>query len=413
VNAAPPTTAAPRRGARGWWLLAGLAFGLPLVACLLLWWWCGTRTDLDAAESRMRAAGLPTGGREWGRVAAAPERRAAARRIGALANALDTYHNDYWDMRPDLPVPPGLRTFQDGLPAADVAELVDTLLRIGDQPFTATVEFPISSTDELSPYRTGHFLRQRVVATSSVPEAERAARAALALMRLERGRPYAYAWFYELDRVIIHRLANGALFSPALAADLEATATGLQVEFPRDIAAETINFLTLFRTGLESTCKTLGISLPSVMETFPLGELVFRGGRAGFLDELAAYAVYLRTHARVCDWVDEAQRRAGAIWRRGMLSPVAITSHTFMPDWLSALGVAVNVMRNRLIAAVLRQGPWPEDLLDPTGRALRPLLLRGRVIGGYSVGSDGKDDGGSRSDQRFPLFRRPLGTIGE
>ncbi len=415
MNASPPVTAAaPRRSRRGWWLLAGLAFGLPLAAGLLLWWWCGTQTDLDAAESRLRAAGLPTNGREWGRIAATPERLAAARRIGILANALDTYRNDYWDMRPEVSVSAGIRAFQDSRDAVAVAELEDTLLGIGDQPFAPTADFQVGYGDDLNSYRSGHFLRQRVLA-APVPEAERAARAALAVLRLQQGRPYVYSWLSDLDRAIINRMANGALFSPALAADLEATADRLVAGFPRDLAAQPIIYVGLFRTGFNAAGKTLGISLPKYMEFFPLNELIFRGGRGGLIDGMGDYAAYVRSHERVRDWVDEAQRESIALRGRGMLSPVALLSYVFLREWQYsyALSLATNVLRTRLIAAEMRLRPWPEDLLDRRGHALRPLVLHGRVIGGYSVGFDGNDDGGSRHDQRFPLTRKPLGTIGE
>jgi hypothetical protein len=61
-----------------------------------------------------------------------------------------------------------------------------------------------------------------------------------------------------------------------------------------------------------------------------------------------------------------------------------------------------------LFAAELRGLPWPIDVLDPTGKPLRRWEKEGRLIGAYSVGANGIDDGGDRaSDIPLRLYPEP------
>ncbi len=58
-----------------------------------------------------------------------------------------------------------------------------------------------------------------------------------------------------------------------------------------------------------------------------------------------------------------------------------------------------------LLAAELDGDPWPVDPFDPASRPLRRVERDGRVIGAYSVGDNGVDDGGSaKLDWIFDLY---------
>ncbi|MBA3936967.1 MAG: hypothetical protein H0X38_05865 [Planctomycetes bacterium] len=403
--------------------MAALAFGLPLGTAPLLWWWSGTQTDLDAAAVRLHALGLPTTGEEWGRVVADPERLVKRRRIEELAVALDTYRGDY-DYRSDYAnhrlmtaVPEGIATFQAACDAGHVAELENLLLGLGDGPLAATIDFPLPYGGEPGPYRPWHFLRQRIV-TASVPAAERAARAALVLARAQAGVDLYYG-AYQLERVlkaIASRMAAGALFSPALARDLDATAAQIIAQRPRAVAAQAITYLTLFRKGFMATAKPLGLSLPSIMQTAPFNELIFRAGRARIIDDLGTQAAFMRDHHRPREWADEDVRRSlayGTNTRRysasGFLMPL-FGPLFFPPITITSTVVA---MRAGVLAAELRQGAWPEDLLDPGRHPLRPLQSFGHPVGAYSVGLDGRDDGGGKGDVKFLFRAQPLGTTAD
>ena len=58
----------------------------------------------------------------------------------------------------------------------------------------------------------------------------------------------------------------------------------------------------------------------------------------------------------------------------------------------------------RLLVAELRGTPWPIDDFDPLHQRLRPILRDGEIMGAYSVGNDGIDDGGEKDDRYFPLY---------
>ena len=64
----------------------------------------------------------------------------------------------------------------------------------------------------------------------------------------------------------------------------------------------------------------------------------------------------------------------------------------------------------RLLSADLAGTAWPVDPDDPAGVILRKIHRDGRLIGAYSVGPDGRDDGGdTRNDWCFAL-REQLGS---
>ena len=62
-------------------------------------------------------------------------------------------------------------------------------------------------------------------------------------------------------------------------------------------------------------------------------------------------------------------------------------------------------LRGRLLAAELRGQRWPHDNFDATGAPLRAFKRDGILVGAYSVGPDGIDNGGDAAkDRYFPLY---------
>ena len=123
------------------------------------------------------------------------------------------------------------------------------------------------------------------------------------------------------------------------------------------------------------------------------------------------WAIFLRDHRDdLRGIIAEAQRRQPtpkAGWTL-LLDPSMLLSHLtsrirFAP--YQAQSAAKSRLGAELVAAVLRDEPWPVDWFDPTGAKLRPITIDGKVTGAYSVGPDGRDDGGtSNNDVRWALF---------
>ncbi len=62
----------------------------------------------------------------------------------------------------------------------------------------------------------------------------------------------------------------------------------------------------------------------------------------------------------------------------------------------------------RLLIAELRSSPWPVDPFNPNHSPLKPQLQNGSIVGAYSYGIDGNDDGGDPSaDLIIDLPPRP------
>jgi hypothetical protein len=59
----------------------------------------------------------------------------------------------------------------------------------------------------------------------------------------------------------------------------------------------------------------------------------------------------------------------------------------------------------QVILAELRNEPLPKDPFDPAGGLLRRFERDGKLIGVYSLGENGVDDGGDKNkDYYFPLY---------
>jgi hypothetical protein len=81
--------------------------------------------------------------------------------------------------------------------------------------------------------------------------------------------------------------------------------------------------------------------------------------------------------------------------------------------WLAtswAWGPWFRQMHGKLLLAHLRGEPLPPDPFLTTGTTMQPIMRNGVLIGAYSVGQDGRDDGGDqRTDLCFDLGPTSLG----
>jgi hypothetical protein len=65
----------------------------------------------------------------------------------------------------------------------------------------------------------------------------------------------------------------------------------------------------------------------------------------------------------------------------------------------------------RLVSAEIKKAPWPSDVFSPSDAPLHQVERDGKMVGVYSVGMNGVDNGGSKGspgkdDYYFPLYGR-------
>lgn len=373
----------PEAGNFPWrWLFAGL---VALVALCLLggWWWLTSTGDLDAFEKRARAAGV--------RLEPAPPDPAAARALAALLLGVRGVP-DLDPMR--IPADPALaRQFLavgwdaslaaiDRLPAGggDARTDIDGIARLiaGRLVYGDPAAIPLLVH------------RLRILAAACGSEEGYGNRFRLL-------RPAAYA--------LCARLGVGDLpRDEELVADLGALADLLEEECRNSAAGRLREIFRISRRNPGSLLRELGIMIPAVYES-GLGILCLeRFGRGPLLDKLAAWDAAARAAPDMRTLMAYGRP---AVWpppKSGWdLLPNRYLPSLFKP-WQVASGHFPGISRFRLLAAELGGTPWPEDLLAAPGVRFQRVERDGRLVGAYSVGMDGRDDGGFRSgDSCIPL----------
>jgi hypothetical protein len=138
---------------------------------------------------------------------------------------------------------------------------------------------------------------------------------------------------------------------------------------------------------------------------FPMAiQITMRAERASILRAKLAWLQFIKTNpGQPRLWLDEAERRQKALFKAG--SWLGKSLERFLSEQIpSTVSWFVrSVLYARLIAAELRGSPWPIDLCDRTNGQLRRWEENGVLIGAYSVGLNGVDDGGTADDINLRL----------
>jgi hypothetical protein len=157
--------------------------------------------------------------------------------------------------------------------------------------------------------------------------------------------------------------------------------------------------------------KESGMSIPRVLEWQPVRAVVVRAGRAALLDWQLEWALALRAPgAELRGLLALAKARPlpqpdASRWNPSRLlwEVAPMSAHEYLVTMF-----AERRLFDELVAAVLCDEPWPVDWFDPGAARLRPIVQDGVILGAYSVGADGVDDGGiggnGGKDRRWALF---------
>lgn len=387
--------------------------GLGLIVLVLLfftvgvgtWWW---NDDSDLAEVRAlaEANNIAIEWRDDPNRTLDEQRLGIWHRIVALEKRLPAYANKKPSGSPlyksFAPIPEEMRAFHASLDTKALADLSVALEELGDQPLILHAEIDFhTKMEELSTYRNLMKLLRERAALADSTGASRLCREQITLCR-------GFADDSALLHAVRVSLVNSALDSiterlgefkatdPHLAEAILTTTEPLPSDLSRALTGE---FRCCYQLCAQRTFQMKGwgwitrplvkIGRRSLLETHIRGIVETRSGA---LDPPMAWA--------------RAQEAQLAVARSGIPTPTLILGGVLNPAYSTVISFTHEaVLKGRLIAAELKGEPWPIDVFDPARKPLRPVLRDGKIIGAYTVGKDGIDDGGDKKkDRYFPLY---------
>lgn len=201
----PSTISEPIKPRSGWRVLGLMTLGMVILTIGGGFWWYFSDSDLEAVRQQARLQGRPLSWSEMGLKPADPERLRMWKRVTELTGQLKSYqkiHESPKKGEPILkmwsPIPQAVRDYHQSLDGMAIAELIDLLDRLGDQPLVLhdqlmyETNFPeIQVNRELI-----RFLQERMILAESV-DAVKWGKRMLALCRR-----------YSTDCLISHLVQN-------------------------------------------------------------------------------------------------------------------------------------------------------------------------------------------------------------
>lgn len=381
-----------------------LALVILLVAIPLI-----TALHWRTAITEAAAAGLPTSIAELG-MTADPARHAAAVRLLALRGKVHLV-----ELRPgamgrwSTQAPPDLAAmWAKNDPAVIAAALADLDIVLQTPPECLPPPMSREWSDRWSANRfAGPFLVHLWYMT---PANQRASLASRLIDRLEHGEPSTVAaspWSKlhsaPIERLLLDLLASStATLDRSVATRLRRFADDLP-ERARRLNRERFVFACDAMRDFRGFARSHGVALPGILESRIGSAAVIRLGGGRLLRDAIAWNRVLTTGDDPRAHLAALASAFAARRNQRLPEPAAarilsecVATHLY-PVWPSY------AMQARLIAWAIDGQEWPIDLWDPAHGALRRIERDGVVVGAYSVGRDGVDDGGGRDDDRLLL----------
>ncbi|MBA3710153.1 MAG: hypothetical protein H0W83_15185 [Planctomycetes bacterium] len=426
----PPARVVP--WLRGWRLCILLFALLVLATAGAMTVWFRSTADIERVRVRARELGIATCTAEAHITASTSIRLAAWQRLIALTKGMKSYHSGVpWDKRTWKGPRPGegphadVIAYHAALDQRRLDEMLELIDALDEGPVVvATAPGEAWRNRDPSMFREmAWILAERISLADAQNLGSEVRRAVRAMSLLDDDSLFA---------LLMRSASAGAVFS-ACASRLDevrsrAPGTASQVTRLADsiasdvAAAAAAEFRTLFEsmdrgkgrnltgdTYLIGPLSLFGHNLPQPI-TDLAEHLALRAGRERLLMTELAWAAFTRDHRDVQDVIVESKRIQAAMPPPSLMSiiPWAATRTVMKSQyWLwSSLSVT---LQGRVLAAELANAPWPEDVFDPARHQLRRVERGGRLIGAYSVFTDGLDGHGSMKSDRCWALYEPLG----
>ena len=130
---------------------------------------------------------------------------------------------------------------------------------------------------------------------------------------------------------------------------------------------------------------------------YPLGRLVFRLNRERYLRLLVDMQIVFATATDGADLIRRVRAIPKPVVSTAWLAELDAYQHFYPSDDLTPMycqRIVKQQLEFSVLIANLTNATLPTDAFSATGAALHPVERNGQVIGWYSVGPDGTDDGG-------------------
>lgn len=394
----------PRKRLRTWFVLAATVVGLLLVSVLSGWIWVRSDGDIRAVEEEATALGinltppLPS--------LTDPVRMAQAKLVEAKASALlsASYVSTSWHR--GLPLTQETRTNLQETPTRDICEFAQSLIDLGPDPIVLSGPVrPFMSWSKIA------VLQNRMLVAEPIELELCLAAMQMQIDRALREPKSWWAWTYLHDFCgrLPYRMSDQRERLRPLAAWLDAKATHLLEDLPRAAEELLIQDLSMIRKD-DLFFRVRGMQLPAWMSYPTTMAIAMRLERERLLRAELSWHVFLATHRmQPRMWMAEAAHRSAALVKDGSWLGAHLHEQAlFLQHPYNLRRMVGIVLHARLLAAEIYDSPWPVDLLDPAENPLRRWEKDGRLIGAYSVGPNGIDDGGDRvSDITLRLYLEP------
>ena len=382
-------------------------------ACLLLllialpiglYWW---HSDADLVDIRKKAAAnnIPVTWSEFGLKISEPDRLARWKRIVELSKKLPSYQGLRKYDNPKFilfsPIPAEMRAHHATLDETIWTELLTELELLGDQPlcFHDNITFD-TLIPEIGEYRDLIRLLHERNAIVDTPEALRICSVQLTLCRS-----------FHNNSLLTHMVKTASI---SLALDTVshhlAAFKKLDSQLTNDITSTTEYFpqqlIQSLTGGFLGTLQHFSKPGGSLGDDWYM-PLVVRAVRHELLTIEIDSITYFRDHDLLTSQTWHKDQMIAFRARNTFIpSPGVILYGMVLPQsGIIFTNTHETQLKGRLLAAELKNQPWPQDIFDPTGSPLRPVKRDGKIIGAYSVGSNGIDDGGDKKlDRYFPLY---------
>jgi hypothetical protein len=412
-----PPTPTLTSGHGGWRRLGLVVLGLALIVVSAVVWWWNDDGDLRRAEERARAAGMKTSWSEYGLTISPPSDLDTWRQIEGL---LRPKHFDPWlaadSKRMLLKFPPGtgipdeMRAWHAAFTLMEVAEL-DRLIDALPQRLIWHDRFDYET--QLTYVGAHHKLvnllyeRMLVAAASDRPVI---ARRMLKIATIDGARGLVTSAFERTSltkawKAITYALDDIRMNDPRLGGTVRSLCDEIVDDYRTSFADEWLTLYSSLAAGIPLNFRpgVYGPGWDPRVWRMTVETRVGRAGQLGILLECHRICQIpsLFEHAPALSALDASWEHSG--------NPLVRGSHNGHEVYLDMLKSLLRCrLYGLLIASELLGETWPSDPCAPAGMPLKRIERDGRLIGTYSLGMDGIDNGGDpKADMVFPLYGDP------
>jgi hypothetical protein len=370
-----------RRRIAPWLWVMGILVLIITGSVGVFYWWLSSERDLDTVRSVAQQQGVSV---TWEAFNQRPdaERLKQWKRSAKLMKRLEPFQSSRHN-RPTLKslqaIPDEMRTYHAAIDEEALTELLQCLDNFGDQPFVLHQAINVHTLlPDIGIMRDiVRLLQERLLLCEAV-DVPVQARRLLAFCRTVSPQNVLYHLVhFSLIEVacsaIAARIPDIKRVDPSLAADLLLTTQGLIGEAHQALTGE---FLILLQTVKNREMKN---DYTTVTDWFT--PLVVRHGRQEMLlNHLAAMQVLKqRNLIEALEWSREFFVELDTRKAQKMTPGLIVTGFYAPPYEVLFAMEHYAALRGQLLAAEIREQPWPVDSFDPTGAQLRALIEDGRL----------------------------------